>query len=152
MKILAMVVFAFSMMTTMNSSAQTIQDSEIEARARVVGNGLRCVVCQNEPIETSNAPLAEDMRKLVRVRIRAGDTNAQVMDHMRNRYGDFVLLKPPLQKNTYLLWFAPFGGLAVLLIWHVLRRRRTTKIDIDVLSAEEQAKFDALTDDLKETT
>ena len=99
-----------------NGFAQ-ITDAKIEARAKEVGRSLRCVVCQNQTIDESDAPLAIDMRKLVRTRLKEGDSNAEVIDYMRERYGDFVLLKPPVQSNTYILWFLPFILLIVALGW-----------------------------------
>lgn len=93
--------------TSFTSFAQ-ITDAEVEARAKEVGRSLRCVVCQNQSIDESDAPLASDMRKLVRKRLKEGDSNAEVIDYMQERYGDYVLLKPPVQTNTYALWFLPF--------------------------------------------
>ena len=84
-----------------NGFAQ-ITDAKIEARAKEVGRSLRCVVCQNQTIDESDAPLAVDMRKLVRTRLKEGDSNAEVIDYMQERYGDYVLLKPPVQANTYI--------------------------------------------------
>jgi cytochrome c-type biogenesis protein CcmH len=97
-------------------------DTETELRAKEVGRALRCVVCQNQSIEDSNAPLAADMRKLVRTRLKAGDSNAEVIGYMQERYGDYVLLKPPLQSNTFLLWFAPFLLLLGALFWFFTRK------------------------------
>ncbi len=104
--------------------APIISEQEIEKRARVVGRALRCVVCQNQSIEDSNASLAEDMRTLVRARIRDGQTNEEVIDYMQSRYGDFVLLEPPVQTNTYLLWAAPFLLLLAGLAWFMRLSRR----------------------------
>lgn len=98
-----------------------VPDAEVEARAKEVGRSLRCVVCQNQSIDESDAPLAADMRKLVRLRLREGDSNVEVIDYMQERYGDYVLLKPPVQTNTYILWFAPFLLLVSGLIWFFLR-------------------------------
>ncbi|MDB2438238.1 cytochrome c-type biogenesis protein CcmH [Hellea sp.] len=100
------------------ATAQT-PNAEIEARAKDVGRSLRCVVCQNQSIDESDAPLAIDMRKLVRERLKEGDSNAEVIAYMQERYGDFVLLKPPVQSNTYLLWFTPFLLLLAGLIWFI---------------------------------
>src|ERR1700745_2724761 len=93
-------------------------DPGLEARAREVSKSLRCVVCQNETIDESNAELARDMRILVRRRIASGDSNAEVLHYMVERYGDFVLLKPRIMSTTLLLWFGPLlilllGGIAV---------------------------------------
>jgi len=102
-----------------------ITDSEIEARAKEVGRSLRCVVCQNQTIDESDAPLAVDMRKLVRTRLKEGDSNVEVIDYMQERYGDFVLLKPPVQANTYILWFLPFLLLMGALVWFFRASRKT---------------------------
>jgi cytochrome c-type biogenesis protein CcmH len=99
------------------SAFAQVSDAEIEARAKEVGRSLRCVVCQNQSIDESDAPLAADMRKLVRTRLREGDSNAEVIDYMQDRYGDYVLLKPPVQTNTYILWFLPFLLLLGALAW-----------------------------------
>lgn len=80
---------------------------EVESQAREVGKSLRCVVCQNQSIEESNAPLAADMRRLVRERISAGESKDAVMAYMTDRYGNFVRMQPPLQLDTILLWFGP---------------------------------------------
>jgi len=80
---------------------------EVESEAREVGNALRCVVCQNQSIEESNAPLAADMRRLVRERIAGGESKDAVMAYMTDRYGNFVRLQPPLQMDTLVLWFGP---------------------------------------------
>jgi cytochrome c-type biogenesis protein CcmH len=82
------------------SAIGQVSDAEIEARAKEVGRSLRCVVCQNQSIDESDAPLASDMRKLVRLRLKEGDSNLEVIDYMQERYGDYVLLKPPVQANT----------------------------------------------------
>ena len=103
------------------SAMAQIPDAEIEARAKEVGRSLRCVVCQNQSIDESDAPLASDMRKLVRLRLKEGDSNSEVIDYMQERYGDYVLLKPPVQANTYILWFAPFLLLLSGLAWFFIR-------------------------------
>ena len=99
------------------------QDAELEREARALGQTLRCVVCQNESIEDSNADLAADMRRVVRERLAAGDSPEDVRAFMRARYGDYVLLKPPVQRNTLVLWFAPLGLVLGMGAWVVLRRR-----------------------------
>ena len=102
-----------------------ITDAKIEARAKEVGRSLRCVVCQNQTIDESDAPLAVDMRKLVRTRLKEGDSNAEVIDYMQERYGDYVLLKPPVQANTYILWFLPFLLLIGALAWFINASNKT---------------------------
>ncbi len=86
---------------------EKLPDPALEARARALTAELRCVVCQNQSVDDSDAPLAKDIRVLVRERIQAGDTDQQVIDYVVARYGRFVLLKPPLSGDTVLLWFGP---------------------------------------------
>jgi cytochrome c-type biogenesis protein CcmH len=86
---------------------EMLKDPALEARAREIGQELRCLVCRNQSIDDSDADLAHDLRVLVRQRLTAGDTDQQVIDYLVSRYGDFVLLKPPLKYDTYLLWFGP---------------------------------------------
>jgi cytochrome c-type biogenesis protein CcmH len=99
----------------------------LEARARAISKELRCMVCQNESIDDSQAPLAHDLRVLVRERLQAGDSDAQVMNFLVSRYGEFVLLKPPLSWHTLALWGTPPGLLlfGIVMIVVVVRRRRT---------------------------
>lgn len=92
---------------------EMLADPVLEARARDISQGLRCVVCQNQSIDDSNAPLAKDLRVLVRERLKAGDSNEQAIGYIVARYGNFVLLKPPLQLDTALLWFGPLLLLAL---------------------------------------
>ena len=104
---------------------EVLKDPGLEARARVISEGLRCLVCQNQSIDDSDAPLAKDLRVLVRDRLKAGDTNQQAEDFIVRRYGEFVLLRPVFGLHTLLLWATPL--LAVLLggfgIWRLARRR-----------------------------
>lgn len=86
---------------------ETLRDPALEARARTISQTLRCVVCQNQSIDDSNAPLAHDLRVLVRDRLKAGDSDDAALGFIVARYGNFVLLKPPVQGNTLLLWFGP---------------------------------------------
>ena len=95
------------------SPGEMLPDPALEARARTLGKELRCLVCQNQSIDDSDADLAHDLRHLVRDRLVAGDSDAQVLAFITQRYGDFVLLKPPVKPATWLLWFGP---LAVLLV------------------------------------
>ena len=120
---------ALLMAASMPSAAQdvpAISEAEIDMRARDVGRSLRCVVCQNQSIEESDASLAEDMRTIVRARIRKGESNEQVIAYMQSRYGDFVLLEPPVQKNTYILWALPFVLVLLALLWFWRAARRNT--------------------------
>ncbi|MDX2221610.1 MAG: cytochrome c-type biogenesis protein [Rhodospirillaceae bacterium] len=124
---------------------ERLADPAAEARAREVSQALRCVVCQNETIDESNAELAKDMRLLVRERINAGDSNDQVIAYMVDRYGDFVLLKPRFTAETLALWIGPavllvLGGLAVAR----RLRRAPTAAGPAPLSTEEAAALAAL--------
>ncbi|WP_427451777.1 cytochrome c-type biogenesis protein [Litorimonas sp. WD9-15] len=126
------------------SATAQISDAE-EDRARDIGHQLRCVVCQNQSIEESEADLALDMKVIVRERVAAGDTNAEVVAYMRDRYGDYVLLKPPVQSNTYVLWFLPAGLVLFGLGWFALRSKRQSKADIVTeISDTDQALLDKL--------
>jgi cytochrome c-type biogenesis protein CcmH len=106
---------------------EMLADPVLEARARAISKELRCMVCQNESIDDSQAPLAHDLRVLVRERLQAGDSDAQVMNFLVSRYGEFVLLKPPLSWHTLALWGTPPGLLlfGIVMIVVVVRRRRT---------------------------
>ncbi|MGH6974388.1 MAG: cytochrome c-type biogenesis protein [Stellaceae bacterium] len=104
---------------------EMLKNPALETRAEAIGKQLRCVVCQNESIEDSGADLAHDLRVLIRERLTAGDSDAQTIKYVTDRYGEFVLLKPPVEPATYLLWFSPF---AILILgaagaWFYLRRR-----------------------------
>ncbi|TDI60951.1 MAG: cytochrome c-type biogenesis protein CcmH [Alphaproteobacteria bacterium] len=103
---------------------ERLDDPVLEQRAREISQQLRCVVCQNQSIDESDAPLARDLRLIIRERLVEGDNDEQVIGFVVDRYGDFVLLKPPFQADTYLLWFGPFiiflmGG---LLIFYYFRK------------------------------
>ena len=120
-----------------------LSDPALEARAREVGRELRCLVCQNQSIEDSDAQLARDLRVLVREQIGQGASNEEALRFVHQRYGDFVLLKPPVRASTVLLWGTPLlalggGALAVFLL---LRRRRTTGIGDVALTEAERAKL-----------
>ncbi len=104
--------------------SEMLKDPVLEARAREISVNLRCLVCQNQSIDESNAELARDLRVLVRTRLTAGDTNQQVTDYIVSRYGDFVLLKPPFKGITYALWFGPLILLAIGLLVVVMFVRR----------------------------
>ena len=105
---------------------EVLQDPALEARAREISEGLRCLVCQNQSIDDSEAPLAKDLRILVRERLKAGDSNERIVDFIVARYGEFVLLKPRFESHTLVLWLAtPAVFLAALLIIALAYRRRT---------------------------
>ena len=124
---------------------EMLKDPALEARARALSQHLRCMVCQNQSIDDSNAPLAHDLRVLVRERLTAGDNDTQVMDFVVSRYGEFVLLKPRFAWHNVLLWGLPpatllIGGIALL----VMARRRHRPADQQALSDDEQRKLAAL--------
>jgi cytochrome c-type biogenesis protein CcmH len=124
---------------------EMLADPALEARARTIGQSLRCLVCQNQSIDDSEAGLARDLRLLVRERLQAGDNNQQVVDYIVARYGDFVLLRPPVNRTTYVLWFGP--ALLVLIAATAIaaraRRKRAAAAD-SPLSADEQAELKRL--------
>lgn len=104
---------------------EALSDPVMEARARDISKGLRCLVCQNQSIDDSDATLAKDLRLLVRERLLAGDTNERVIEYVVSRYGDFVLLRPPLKSYTLVLWLGPIliAGLGILAVVVYYRRR-----------------------------
>ena len=104
---------------------EILPDPALEARARTISAELRCLVCQNQSIDDSNAPLAKDLRVLVRERLTAGESDRAVMDYIVARYGDFVLLKPPFNSRTILLWISPFLCLAAIAYALMLASRRS---------------------------
>ena len=106
--LLVTLALAFASPAVAQDSSRSF-DPQVELAAREVGKSLRCVVCQNQSIEESNAPLAADMRTLVRERLAGGQTREQVMAYMTDRYGNFVLMQPPFQADTLLLWLAPLA-------------------------------------------
>jgi len=122
---------------------EMLKDPALEARAREVSKELRCVQCQNETIDESNADIAHAMRLLVRERITAGDSNEQILAYMTGRYGDYVRLMPRFTTKTLLLWFGP---LAVLLLgaFAVIRRLRATPVTTAPLTDEERAALEAI--------
>ncbi|MBL8668580.1 MAG: cytochrome c-type biogenesis protein CcmH [Rhodospirillales bacterium] len=117
--------------TVLKGPALAVQPSEVladptmEARAREIGRELRCLVCQNQSIDDSDADLARDLRVMVRERLTAGDSDRQVIDYIVSRYGDFVLMKPPVKPETWALWFGPaaIGGAGLLALVLYFRRR-----------------------------
>ena len=121
---------------------EKLTDPQAEARAEEVGKGLRCLVCQSESIEESQADLARDLRVIVRERIKSGDSNQQVVDYVVSRYGDYVLLKPPFKVSTLVLWLGPLLILllAVGLAVPVFKRRAAESGDGE-LSPEEQERL-----------
>jgi len=128
---------------------EVLQDPAFEARARTISEGLRCLVCQNQSIDDSEAPLAKDLRLLVRERLKAGDSNEQIVDFIVARYGEFVLLKPRFETHTLVLWLAtPAVFLVALLIIALsYRRRRAEATNPPPLSVAERRKLKRLIGD-----
>jgi cytochrome c-type biogenesis protein CcmH len=127
---------------------EVLPDPALEARARAISEGLRCLVCQNQSIDDSDAPLAKDLRLLVRERLKQGDSDQQVVDFIVARYGEFVLLKPRFSPHTLLLWLATpvVFAAALLLIWLAYRRRLAATKAEPKLSASEERRLKRLLD------
>jgi cytochrome c-type biogenesis protein CcmH len=149
-------LLALAVLTTLGLAAapvtavepdEVLDDPVLEARARDLSRILRCPVCQNESIDSSNAGLARDLRILVRERLVAGDSDQQALDFLVARYGDYILLQPPLKPRTYLLWFGPviilLLGLGV--VFRLWTRRRPAQAPSS-LTPEERTRLDRLMD------
>jgi cytochrome c-type biogenesis protein CcmH len=125
--------------------AQSIEDPAIEQRMKHLTKELRCLVCQNETLADSQAPLAEDLRREIREQIKAGKSDQEILAYATQRYGDFVLYNPPVKATTYLLWFGPFvllvGGTALL--YRYVKRRREL-IQVQPLTVEERQRAEKL--------
>ncbi len=124
---------------------EMLKDPKLEARAEHVGEQLRCPVCKTESIEESDADFTRDLRHVVRERIAAGDSDQQVLDYMHARYGDFILLRPPFQPSTWLLWLTPpvllvLGGAVAFAVI----RRRAAQAEPQSLTPSERASIEAL--------
>jgi cytochrome c-type biogenesis protein CcmH len=152
MRRLAAIALLLAAITSGSSLAvqpdEMLKDQNLEARARELSRELRCMVCQNQSIDDSEAPLARDLRLLVRERLTKGDTDQQVLDFLVARYGEFVLLKPPLESRTIILWTLP--PLALLAgaigLFFAGRRRRLGQLEPVTLSNEEQRRLSTLVD------
>ncbi|SDW98776.1 cytochrome c-type biogenesis protein [Litoreibacter albidus] len=150
--ILALGIAALSTAAFAVEPDEVLSDPVLEDRARAISANVRCVVCQNEPIDSSNAGVARDLRVLIRERLVAGDTDQEIYDFLVLRYGDFVLFKPPFKPSTYALWLSPFailliGGVAVAV--SLSRRPRKPASKDTHLSAEEETDLAKL---MKEDT
>ena len=128
---------------------EMLKDPRLEARARELSRELRCMVCQNQSIDESDAPLARDLRLLVRERLTKGDTDQQVLDFLVARYGEFVLLKPRLESRTIILWALPPAALlaGAIGLFFAVRRRRTGQLEPATLSIEERRRLSTLVDE-----
>ena len=131
--------------------SEILKDPALEERARDISKGLRCLACQNQSIDDSDATLARDLRVLVRERLVSGDSNEQVMDYVVSRYGDFVLLNPPFKTSTLVLWIGPFVFFLIgLITLGVMFRKRTqvvTEAGAPALSTDEEKRVNALLKD-----
>lgn len=119
---------------------EILKDPALEARARALSTELRCLVCQNQSIDDSDAPLAKDLRVLLRERLEAGDSDKQVMSYLVERYGEFILLKPSFGAHTLLLWLLPFVLLGVGIIIVIMGRRRSRQAAGQEGLSDEEAK------------
>jgi cytochrome c-type biogenesis protein CcmH len=135
---------AFILLLTLAAPLQAVQPDEIssdpvlEGRARALSAGLRCLVCQNQSIDDSNAPLARDLRLLLRERLKAGDSDEQAVNFVVARYGDYVLLRPRFMPETWLLWIGPFALLLIAAAFLSIRRRRMESSAERSLDADEE--------------
>jgi cytochrome c-type biogenesis protein CcmH len=155
MKLLRLALIALALLTPARAFAvqpdEVLADPGLETRARALSKELRCLVCQNQSIDDSAAPLARDLRVLVRERLTGGDSDQQVLDFLVARYGEFVLLKPRFAWHNALLWFGPPGvliGGALVLLVTARRRNRTGSVpagpEAKALTAAEEARLAAL--------
>jgi cytochrome c-type biogenesis protein CcmH len=142
------VLSAFATSARAVTPDEVLRDPKLELRARAISQELRCVVCQNQSIDDSNAPLAHDLRVLLRERLAAGDADEQAVGYIVARYGNFVLLKPPMQWNTLVLWVGPaiFLLIAAIGFGRYLRRRATEQVATTTASftAAEQGRIEVL--------
>ena len=128
----AALMFAFLLLTPLSNAFavnpdEVLTDPVLEKRARSISQELRCVVCQNQSIDESDADLARDLRVLVRARLKAGDSDQEVIDYVVSRYGDFVLLRPPVKGTTLVLWFGPLVIVLIGLIGIFFYFRRAAR-------------------------
>ncbi len=133
------------------SPDEIMEDPELERRARALSKELRCLVCQNQSIDDSDADLARDLRRIVRERLLAGDSDEEIIDYVTERYGDFALLRPPMKLSTVLLWYGPIGLLVIAgggMVHYFRRQKLAPPADPskDQLSADEQAELERLLD------
>ena len=143
-------IFLFSIaISTLIAEPITVAP-EYEDRYQSLLNELRCLVCQNQTIAESDADLAKDLRTEVKKMLEEGATNAEIIEFMANRYGDFVLYKPVVKPKTYLLWFGPFLFLAFVLLFLLLVITKQKKSNNAKLSDEEQQKLNSILDETKD--
>ena len=136
-----LILFAWLSAAAAVQPDEQLADPALEARARDISAGLRCLVCQNQSIDDSDAPLARDLRILVRQRLQTGASDTAVRDYLVARYGDFILLKPPLSAGTLLLWLTPLLVLMAGAAVAIFRRRPASEASADRLSTEEEEQL-----------
>jgi cytochrome c-type biogenesis protein CcmH len=120
-------------------------DPVLEQRMILLSEDLRCLVCQNESLAASRADLAQDLRQEIREQMRAGKSDKQVLDYLTQRYGDFVLYKPPMKPETWLLWFGPFGLLIGAVIgFYLYLKGRNRRVEAETFSEEDRRRVEAL--------
>ena len=134
---------------------EKLKDPKLEAKARLISKGLRCVVCQNQSIDDSDSKLAKDLRILVRERLSAGQSSEAITDYIVSRYGDFVLLKPPFKTETLVLWLGPFLliFIGLILLWMFFRSATGVLVKKEFqpsrLTSEEEEKLHTILDEQK---
>ena len=146
---LFMLILAIIVSIPLNASAvepsEILQNPQLEARARNLSQNIRCLVCQNQSIDDSNASLAKDLRKIVREQLVSGASDNEIYDFLIARYGDFVLLRPPVKATTYILWYGPlfifFAGLLLSVLFLIRRKRIMPE---EPLSLEEKEELSSL--------
>jgi cytochrome c-type biogenesis protein CcmH len=142
---LAMLVFATTIAAAVEPS-EMLKDPTLEARARAISQEIRCLVCQNQSIDDSAADLAHDLRVIVRERLSAGDSDRQVKDYLTARYGDFVLLDPPVKTKTLILWAGPAALLLLGIVIIALAARHRRAAPATPLSEDERQRLAQLMD------
>lgn len=144
--VLLLVLLALASPAVAVQPDEILKNPALESRARDISRELRCLVCQNQSIDDSDAPLARDLRILVRDRLRAGDTDREAVKFITDRYGDFVLLRPPFRASTLVLWIGPalflVAGAAGVVLWH--RRRGASAGAAAPLSEAEATRLEGL--------
>ena len=132
MKKLYILILLISNFAFAGEAQPLAEDPALEARLRAMSQELRCLVCQNSTLADSNAPLAEDLRKEIRVQMRAGKSDTEVVEYLVERYGDFVRYRPPVNNSTALLWFGPFLILIIggFVLYRVLKKHASSDDDI----------------------
>lgn len=140
----ALLFFIFIIPALAVQPDEILKDPALEARARSLSTGLRCLVCQNQSIDDSDAPLAKDLRILIRERLQAGDSDGQVIDYVVARYGDFVLLRPRFNAQTWLLWLSPFAILIAAAVFLLRRHKPNTPSQEGDLTTSEKAELERI--------